>query len=115
MITIRIAAALCFLAVALGAFGAHWLRSTIESHGMLDVWNKAVLYHFIHAIALFVIALYGSANRGAWWLFLAGIFLFSGSLYTMALTNIRWLGGITPLGGLCFLTGWAWLVVAPEL
>jgi len=115
MITIRIAATLCFLAVALGAFGAHWLRSTIESHGMLDAWNKAVLYHFIHAIALFVIALYGAANRGAWWLFLAGIFLFSGSLYTMALTNIRWLGVITPLGGLCFLTGWAWLVVAPKL
>ena len=112
---VRIAAALCFLAVGLGAFGAHWLRSTIESHGMLDVWNKAVLYHFIHAIALFVIALYGAANRGAWWLFLAGIFLFSGSLYTMALTNIRWLGVITPLGGLCLLTGWAWLVVAPKL
>lgn len=115
MITIRIAAALCFLAVALGAFGAHWLRSTIESHRMLDVWNKAVLYHFIHAVALFVIALYGAANRGAWWLLLAGIFLFSGSLYTMALTNIRWLGAITPLGGLCFLMGWAWLVIAPKL
>ncbi len=82
---------------------------------MLDVWNKAVLYHFIHAIALFVIALYGATNRGAWWLLLAGIFLFSGSLYTMALTNIRCLGAITPLGGLCFLMGWAWLVVAPKL
>lgn len=115
MITIRIAATLCFLAVALGAFGAHWLKSTIESHGMLDTWNKAVLYHFIHAIALLVIALYGAANRGAWWLLLAGIFLFSGSLYMMALTNVRWLGVITPLGGLCFLTGWAWLVVAPKL
>jgi uncharacterized membrane protein YgdD (TMEM256/DUF423 family) len=115
MTTIRIAATLCFLAVALGAFGAHWLRSTIESHGMLDAWNKAVLYHFIHAIALFVIALYGAANRGAWWLLLAGILLFSGSLYMMALTNVRWLGVITPLGGLCFLTGWAWLVVAPKL
>src|SRR6266436_2080629 len=110
----RLAAALCFLAVALGAFGAHWLRSTIEAHGMLDVWNKAVFYHFVHAIALLALALYGTANRGAWWLLFAGILIFSGSLYTMALTNIRWLGAITPLGGLCFLAGWAWLIISPK-
>ena len=109
----RIAAALCFLAVALGAFGAHSLKSTLELRGMLDVWNKAVLYHFIHAIALLVLALYGSVNRGAWWLLFAGIFLFSGSLYALALTNLRWLGAITPFGGLCFLAGWAWLIVTP--
>src|SRR5947208_14421208 len=109
----RIAAALCFLAVALGAFGAHSLRATLETHGMLDVWDKAVLYHFIHAIALLVLALYGTANRGAWWLLFAGIFLFSGSLYLMALTNLRWLGGVPPLGGLCFLAGWTWLIIAP--
>jgi len=109
----RMAATLCFLAVALGAFGANSLKSTLETHGMLDVWNKAVLYHFIHAIALFVLALYGTANRGAWWLLFAGIFLFSGSLYVMAITNLRWLGAVTPLGGLCFLAGWAWLVIAP--
>ena len=84
ILLVRIAAALCFLAVALGAFGAHALRSMLESHGMLDVWNKAVLYHFIHAIALFALALFGTANRGAWWLLFAGIFLFSGSLYVMA-------------------------------
>jgi uncharacterized membrane protein YgdD (TMEM256/DUF423 family) len=110
---VRIAAALCFLAVALGAFGAHWLKPTLEAHGLTDVWNKAVLYHFIHAIALFALALFGSANRGAWWLLFAGIFIFSGSLYVMALTNVRWLGAITPLGGLCFLAGWAWLVISP--
>jgi uncharacterized membrane protein YgdD (TMEM256/DUF423 family) len=109
----RIAAALCFLAVALGAFGAHALRSTIESHGMLEVWNKAVLYHFVHALALFALALLATVHRGAWFLFLAGIILFSGSLYIMALTNVRWLGAITPLGGLCFLAGWAWLILAP--
>ena len=114
MTMIRIAAALCFLAVALGAFGAHSLRSTLETHGMLDAWNKAVLYHFIHAIALLALALYGTANRGAWWLLFAGIFLFSGSLYLLALSNVRWLGGITPLGGLCFLAGWAWLIIAPR-
>src|SRR5215216_4231798 len=114
MVMIRIAAALCFLAVALGAFGAHSLRSMLETHGMLDVWNKAVLYHFVHAIALFVLALYGTSNRGAWWLLFAGIFLFSGSLYVMALTNLRCLGAVTPLGGLCFLAGWAWLIIAPS-
>ena len=109
----RIAAALCFLAVGLGAFGAHGLRSTLEARGMLDVWNKAVLYHFIHAIALLVLALYGAINRGACLLLLVGILLFSGSLYLLAVTNFRWLGPVTPLGGLCFLAGWAWLVFAP--
>ena len=109
----RIAAALCFLAVALGAFGAHALKSKLEDHGMTDVWNKAVLYHFIHAIAWFARAAVGAATRGAAWLFVSGILLFSGSLYLMALTNVRWLGAITPFGGLCFLAGWAWLVLMP--
>ena len=110
----RIAALLCFLAVALGAFGAHGLKQILEAYRMLDVWNKAVFYHFIHAIALLVLALYGTANRSAWWLLFAGIVIFSGSLYVMALTNARWLGAITPVGGLCFLAGWAWLVIAPR-
>ncbi len=110
---VRIGAALCFLAVAFGAFGAHALKSKLERFGLVDVWNKAVLYHFIHAIALFVLGLVGNVNRGAAWLFLAGILFFSGSLYLMALTNVRWLGAITPIGGLCFLGGWAWLVLAP--
>ena len=113
IILLRLAAALCFVAVALGAFGAHALRPIIDRHGLLDVWNKAVLYHFLHAIALLVLALYGTTNRGAWWLLFTGIFLFSGSLYAMALTNVRWFGAITPLGGLCFLAGWAWLVISP--
>jgi uncharacterized membrane protein YgdD (TMEM256/DUF423 family) len=115
MTMIRIAAALCFLAVALGAFGAHALKSTLESHGMVDVWNKAVFYHFVHAIALFVLAFSATSNRGAWWLLFGGIFLFSGSLYLMALVPQPrdWLGAITPLGGLCFLAGWAWLVISP--
>jgi uncharacterized membrane protein YgdD (TMEM256/DUF423 family) len=109
----RIAAALCFLAVALGAFGAHALRATIEGNGLLDAWNKAVFYHFVHAIALLALVLFGAVNRGAWLLLFAGIILFSGSLYVMALTNVRWLGAITPLGGLCFLAGWAWLIITP--
>src|SRR5213082_1398775 len=113
MMMFRIAALLCSLAVGLGAFGAHWLKPTLEAHGLVDVWNKAVLYHFIHAIALFVLALFGTANRGAWWWLFVGILLFSGSLYVMALMNARWLGAVTPIGGLCFLAGWAWLVIVP--
>jgi uncharacterized membrane protein YgdD (TMEM256/DUF423 family) len=112
---LRIAAALCFVAVALGAFGAHALKATLQNSGMLDAWNKAVLYHFLHSIALVVLALLGAGNRAAYFLLVAGILLFSGSLYTMALTNLRWLGAITPLGGLCFLAGWAWLVIAPKI
>ena len=111
----RIAAALCFMAVALGAFGAHALKATLQSSGMLEVWNKAVLYHFLHAIALVALALNGAGNRAAYFLLVAGIVLFSGSLYAMALTNIRWLGAITPLGGLCFLAGWGWLIISPKL
>jgi uncharacterized membrane protein YgdD (TMEM256/DUF423 family) len=114
---LRLAAALCFLAVALGAFGAHALKAKLEVSGMVDVWNKAVLYHFLHAVALVALALYGANNRATYFLLLAGIVLFSGSLYTMALIpHLRgWLGAITPLGGLCFLAGWAWLVIAPRI
>jgi uncharacterized membrane protein YgdD (TMEM256/DUF423 family) len=113
----RIAAALCFLAVALGAFGAHALKATLQTSGMLEVWNKAVLYHFLHAVALVALALHDAGNRAAYFLLAAGILLFSGSLYTMALIpQLRdWLGAITPVGGLCFLAGWAWLVIAPKL
>ena len=112
---LRIAAGLCFLAVALGAFGAHALKANLESTGMLDAWNKAVLYHFLHSVALVALALHGAGNRAAYLLLAAGILLFSGSLYAMALTNIRWLGAITPLGGICFLAGWAWLIISPKL
>jgi uncharacterized membrane protein YgdD (TMEM256/DUF423 family) len=112
---VRVAAAFCFLAVALGAFGAHALKTTLQSSGMLDVWSKAVLYHLVHAVALLALAFYGAGNRAAYLLLAAGILFFSGSLYAMALTNARWLGAITPLGGLCFLAGWAWLVIAPKL
>ena len=75
----RIAAALCFLAVALGAFGAHALRSTLEGRGMVDAWNKAVFYQFIHAIALLVLALYGTINRGACLLLLMGFCCLAGA------------------------------------
>lgn len=109
----RIAAALGFLAVALGAFGAHALKGTLTTSAMTDVWNKAVLYHFVHALALLVLATLPAASRAATGLLFAGIVIFSGSLYVLALTNIRWLGAITPLGGLCFLAGWVCLLIWP--
>src|SRR5437763_15533366 len=112
---LRIAAILCFLGVALGAFGAHALKATLQESGMLEVWNKAVLYHLLHAVALVALTLHGAGNRAAYFLIAAGILFFSGSLYAMALTNVRWLGAITPIGGLCFLAGWAWLVISPKL
>jgi len=113
VILFRIAAALCLLGVALGAFGAHSLKTTLVAHGTLDAWDKAVLYHLVHAIALVALALHGASNRGAFYLLLAGITVFSGSLYLLAITNARWLGAITPIGGLCFLAGWTWLIISP--
>jgi len=109
----RVGAALAFLAIALGAFGAHSLKNRLDQRGMTAVWNSAVLYHIVHAVALFALGGFARINRGAGWLFVAGIFLFSGSLYVIAITNIRSLGMITPVGGLCFLAGWAWLMVSP--
>ncbi|CAN5597682.1 DUF423 domain-containing protein [soil metagenome] len=109
----RVATALCFVAVALGAFGAHWLKPTLEANGKVEVWQTAVLYHLVHAVALLALALHGGAQRGAMWLLLAGVLIFSGSLYVLAITNVRVLGAITPLGGLCFLAAWGWLIIAP--
>ena len=108
--TTRIAAALGFLAVALGAFGAHGLKHLLAQNGTADVWEKAVFYHFIHAVMLFVLADRKPFPCVAWWSFLIGIFFFSGSLYVLAATNALWLGAVTPVGGVCFLFGWGWLV-----
>jgi uncharacterized membrane protein YgdD (TMEM256/DUF423 family) len=104
---IRIAAALGFLAVALGAFGAHGLKLVLSLNGTREIWEKAVFYHFIHTIMLFLLAQKQPVAKGPFWLFLAGIVIFSGSLYLLAVTNIHWLGAITPFGGLSLLAGWA--------
>lgn len=107
----RIAAILGLLAVALGAFGAHGLRNLLTQNGTTAIWEKAVFYHFIHAAMLFVLADRKPFPRVAWWSFFAGIMIFSGSLYLLAATNTRWLGAVTPVGGVCFLLGWGWLAV----
>jgi len=106
---LRIAAILGFAAVALGAFGAHGLKRILEENQTAAAWHTAVLYHFIHAVMLFILAQRQPFARGPWWCFVAGILLFSGSLYLLALTKAPWLGPLTPLGGISFLVGWAWL------
>lgn len=107
----RLAAAAGLLAVALGAFGAHGLKDLLAHNGTAAVWEKAVFYHFIHAVMLFVLAKRKPFPAVAWWSFFAGIVIFSGSLYLLAATNTRWLGAITPVGGVCFLLGWGWLAL----
>ena len=97
------------LAVAAGAFGAHGLRSRLEPRA-LEIFETAARYQMFHALAMIlcgVIATRGATTAG--WLFQAGILVFSGSLYALALTDVKILGAITPLGGLAFLAGWLWL------
>jgi uncharacterized membrane protein YgdD (TMEM256/DUF423 family) len=110
----RVAAIAGFLAVALGAFGAHGLRARLGLGGGLEIWKTAALYHLIHAVALLAVALAAArlrAPRAVCWLFLAGIVLFSGSLYLLALTGVGTFGAITPVGGAAFLSGWMVLAV----
>jgi uncharacterized membrane protein YgdD (TMEM256/DUF423 family) len=103
-------AAAAFLAVALGAFGTHGLRDRLSSE-MLAIWHTGVEYHFGHALAAILAGIASSMYRShlirlAGWLFLAGILVFSGSLYALSVTGEKMLGAVTPLGGLCFLGGW---------
>jgi len=111
---LRLAAVLGFLAVALGAFGAHALKGTLETNHTASIWETAVLYHFIHAVVLLLLATRAGTSRAAFSLFVAGIILFSGSLYLLAFTNVKWLGAVTPVGGLCFLAGWFCLMIWPS-
>ncbi len=106
------------LGVALGAFGAHGLRARVAAD-LLDVWHTAVQYHVYHALGLFVVAavahLLPEAHHVRWagWLMLVGVLFFSGSLYILVLTGTRWLGAITPVGGVAFIAAWltlAWSI-----
>ena len=100
------------LAVALGAFGAHGLKDRLDAYSM-GIWEKAVFYHFIHALGLRVVpvlaklgALSPGGSTRVCVLLAAGILLFSGSLYALALSGTRMLGAVTPLGGVAFIAGW---------
>ncbi len=110
----RLAALAGFLAVALGAFGAHGLKAVLEKNATLAVWQTAALYHLVHAVVLLVLAEKAAVARVPFALFGAGIAVFSGSLYALALTNLKWLGAITPLGGACLLAGWLALAWKPR-
>lgn len=96
--------------VALGAFGAHGLREVLEERGMMGAWETAVFYHLVHGLGVLVLGLKGEGRTRLWgWAGVAmavGVGLFSGSLYGMALGGPRWLGPVTPLGGVGFLVGW---------
>lgn len=119
---IQAGAVLGLLGVALGAFGAHALRATLEASGRSDTFETAVKYQFYHALALLVVGILMqvfSANPAAMRLlnwsgysFLGGVLIFSGSLYILCLTGVTWLGAITPIGGLFMIAGWALLLWA---
>ena len=115
---IGVAGALGFTAVAVGAFGAHGLRDRLDAYS-ISVYERAVFYHFVHALAMLIVPLLAQAgllsNAAAsrvCWLLLAGIVLFSGSLYVLAVTGVRSLGMITPLGGVAFIAAWVVLAVS---
>ena len=107
------------IAVALGAFGAHALKEKLSEH-YLAIWETAVQYQMFHALALIAIGilmsptLFGSVTQLSWAgnLILAGIIIFSGSLYVLSLTGIGILGAITPIGGVAFIVGWIMLIIA---
>lgn len=101
----------CGLAVLLGAFAAHGLKARLDVYG-LEIWQTGVKYQFLHGLALLWLGTAAARPRGDRLisrLWLAGIVLFSGSLYGLALGGGGWLGPLTPLGGLCFLAGWGLL------
>jgi uncharacterized membrane protein YgdD (TMEM256/DUF423 family) len=114
-VALVLAALLMFAAVALGAFGAHALKSRLAPD-MQAIWQTGVQYHALHALGLFGVGLLmlhwpeRADIAAAGWLMVAGVALFSGSLYALALTGVRGLGAVTPFGGLAFLA--AWLVLA---
>ena len=107
----RISAAFGFLAVALGAFGAHGLKETLTRNDTLAIWQTAALYHLVHAAVMLALASREPLRVWAWRLFASGVVIFSGSLYTLALSNVKVLGAITPLGGVCLLCGWLALML----
>lgn len=117
IVWLRLGAILGFLAVAAGAFGAHGLEGKLEPRALAQ-YETAAKYQMYHALALLVVGLLAISVRTpnaslqvAGWAFLLGMILFSGSLYAYALSGLRWLGMITPFGGLAFLIGWLALAV----
>ena len=103
-----------FLAVTLGAFGAHELNHILVANQRVANWETAAHYHLIHAVALVALALHGGRRVWTWRLWFVGTVLFSAPLYILALTNLKWLGAITPIGGTLLLAGWLALAFERE-
>ena len=104
---------LCLLSVVLGAFAAHGLKDRLSEYGQA-IFNTAAHYQMTHGVAIIVVALllkWGVKVQLAGSFFFAGVMLFSGSLYLLALTSWKWLGPVTPIGGVCFIVGWVILIV----
>lgn len=112
-VVLTISAVMGFLAVSLGAFGAHRLKGVLEANNQLANWNTAAQYHLIHAVGMLALALHAPLRVWAWRCWLGGIVIFSGSLYVLAVTNVKVLGAITPIGGTLLLAGWL-LMALPE-
>jgi uncharacterized membrane protein YgdD (TMEM256/DUF423 family) len=110
----RIAALLGFSGVLLGAFGAHLLRGMLEKSATTQIWQTGVLYHLVHAVVLLVLSGWRPVPRIAYNLILVGVIIFSGTLYALAVTNLKWFGAITPLGGLLMLGGWLVLALGKQ-
>ncbi|MCA9401206.1 MAG: DUF423 domain-containing protein [Candidatus Omnitrophica bacterium] len=115
MIWIKIGSLFMFLGVGIGAFGAHALKNNLTAYGQ-DIFKTAVMYHMFHATAMLILGVLTYQIQDpkihfSGISFLSGIFLFSGSLYMLAVTQLKWLGAITPLGGLSFLLGWLFLML----
>lgn len=114
---LSIAALLGVLSVSIGAFGAHGLHDLLVRNNRIDTFETAVKYQFYHTLVMviigFVLRQYGFNSNLNWAciFFLVGIIIFSGSLYILCLTNIKWLGAITPIGGLAFILGWVYLFI----
>jgi uncharacterized membrane protein YgdD (TMEM256/DUF423 family) len=107
---VSVSAIMGFLAVALGAFGAHGLEPTLRANGLMDRWNTAAHYHLIHAVAMVAVALHAPLRKWTWRCWLLGTLIFSGSLYFLAALNMKILGPVTPFGGLFLLGGWLMLI-----
>ncbi|MCB1229001.1 MAG: DUF423 domain-containing protein [Verrucomicrobiae bacterium] len=110
----RLGAVVTLVGIALGAFGAHALKEVLEAGDHVDTWHTGVFYHLIHGVALTALGLSGRRQKFAVWAWLIGVILFSGSIYGLCLLeNARWLGPVTPLGGLSMMAGWLALAIRP--
>ena len=103
---VRAGAISALLAVMLGAFGAHSLEARLIANDTLDVWKTASHYHLIHSLAMLLPWSHTGKRIAPVWLFALGVLIFSGSLYLLCITGQKWLGAITPIGGLSFMAGW---------